>query len=230
MKKIVIEQPKTIRQKVYEYLKDAIFFGDYKPGDRLVESEIGKSIGTSRTPVREALHTLEREKLVSSIPRVGYVVNEISVEDFDELCEIRIVLEGLAFKWAMEKKSKRLISDLRKNVSKAEKLIKAGDIASFIEVDTAFHDIVANLAGNEHLIELIKNIRRYVIYFRVHSVHQMANVDSILAGHKTILKAVEDGDIGEVLTAFKSHIYQSKEDIREYQKIKEKSKGKGKTE
>ncbi len=224
MKKIVIKQPKTIRQKVYEYLKDAIFYGDYKPGDRLVESEIGKSIGTSRTPVREALHTLEREKLVSSIPRVGYVVNEISLKDFDELCEIRFVLEGLALKWAMEKKLQSLISSLKQNVTKAEKQIKAGDITKFIEIDTAFHDVIADLAGSDHLKELTRNIRLYVIYFRYHSVHQIANVDLILAGHKAILEAVEKGDVDGAQIAFKNHIYQSKEDIRQYEKIKEEGK------
>ena len=224
MKKIVIEQTKTIRQKVYEHLKDAIFYGEYKPGDRLVESEIGKSIGTSRTPVREALHTLEREKLISSIPRVGYIVNEISLKDFDELCEIRIVLEGLALRWGMEKKPQQLLSALRQNISKAKQQIDAGNIKTFIEIDTAFHDIIGDLGGSEHLRELIKNVRRYVIYFRVHSINQIANVNSIIAGHKAILEAVEKGDMEGVQVAFKNHVYQSKEDIKQYQKIKEETK------
>jgi DNA-binding GntR family transcriptional regulator len=219
MKKIVIEQTKTIRQKVYEHLKDAIFYGEYKPGDRLVESEIGKSIGTSRTPVREALHTLEREQLISSIPRVGYTVNEISIKDFDEMCEIRLVLEGLALRWAMEKMPQQLLSALTENIFEAEQQIDEDDIKAFIEIDTAFHDIIADLAGSEHLKELIKNIRRYVIYFRVHSIHQIANVNSIIAGHKAILVAVEKGDMEGVQVALKNHVYQSKEDIKRYQKI-----------
>jgi DNA-binding GntR family transcriptional regulator len=223
MKKIVIKQPKSIRQKVYEYLKDAIFYGKYKPGDRLVESEIGKSIGTSRTPVREALHTLEREKLVSSIPRVGYIVNEISSQEFDGLCEIRILLEGLALKWALEKKAQLLISSLKRNIAKAEQKIKIGDITTFIEIDTEFHDIIADLAGSEHLKELINSIRRYVIYFRIHSVHQIANVDRIVAGHKTILEALEKHDTEGAQVALKHHVYQSKEDIKQYQKIREES-------
>jgi len=224
MKKIVIEQPKTIRQMVYEHLKDAIFYGEYNSGDRLVESEIGKRIGTSRTPVREALHTLEREQLISSIPRVGYTVNEISVNDFDEMCEIRLVLESLALRWAMEKTPQQLRSALRKNVSEAEKQIDAGNIEKFIDVDTAFHDIIADLAGSERLKELTKNIRRYMIYYRFHSVHQNANVDSIIAGHKTILAAVEEGDVEGAQDAFKNHVYQSKADIQQYQKIKEEAK------
>ncbi len=219
MKQIVIEQPKTIRQKVYEYLKDAIFYGEFKPGDRLVESEIGKSIGTSRTPVREALHTLEREKLISSIPRVGYVVNEISVKDFEEMCEIRMVLEGLALRWAIEKHPGKLLMALKKNIAKAEDQIDAGDVQTFIEIDTEFHDIIADLAGSDHLQELSRNVRRYVVYFRLQSIHQIANVDLIIAGHKSILDAVERQDIESAQLALRNHILQSKEDIQQYEKI-----------
>jgi DNA-binding GntR family transcriptional regulator len=217
MKKIIIEQPKSIRQKVYEHLKDAIFYGEYKPGDRLVESEIGESIGTSRTPVREALHTLERERLISSIPRVGYKVNEITVDDFNELCEIRLVLEELAIKWAMGKKPKQLISALKKNISMAEKMIDAGDVRSFIETDTDFHDIVADMAGSGHLKELMKSIRRYVIYYRLQSINQIADIGMILKGHKAILEAVKKNNTKAAQTALKKHVHQSRADIQQYE-------------
>jgi DNA-binding GntR family transcriptional regulator len=98
MKKLVIRPGKTIREKVYEYLREGILSGTIKAGGRLVESDLADSIGTSRTPVREALHTLEREGLVESLHRVGYVVRPISELEVSELCEIRLVLEALALR------------------------------------------------------------------------------------------------------------------------------------
>ena len=122
------------------------------------------------------------------------------------------------------KKHRQLISALKKNISKAEKQIEAGDITKFIEIDTEFHDIIADLAGSEHLKELTKNIRLYVIYFRYHSVHQIANVELILAGHKAIIETAEKGDVKGAQNAFKNHIYQSKEDNKRYQKTREEGK------
>ncbi|UCD82833.1 MAG: GntR family transcriptional regulator, partial [Desulfobacterales bacterium] len=78
MKKLVIRPSKSIREKVHEYLREEILNGRIKAGDRLVESDLANRIGTSRTPVREALHTLEREGLVESLHRVGYAVRPIS--------------------------------------------------------------------------------------------------------------------------------------------------------
>ena len=95
MKKLVIRPSKTIRQKVYEYLREQILNGEIDAGNRLVEAELADRTGTSRTPVREALHTLEREGLVESLPRVGYVVRSISETEVKELCGIRLALEDL---------------------------------------------------------------------------------------------------------------------------------------
>ena len=66
MKDLVIRPSKTIREKVYEHLRERILNGNIKAGERLVEADLADRIGTSRTPVREALHTLEREGLVES--------------------------------------------------------------------------------------------------------------------------------------------------------------------
>ena len=112
MKKLVIKPTKTIRQKVYEHLRETILNGEIKPGERVVESDIASRIGASRTPVREALHTLEREGLLESIPRIGYTVTNISEDEVSELSSIRLVLEDLSLKWALEKNPKKLTNFL----------------------------------------------------------------------------------------------------------------------
>src|SRR5210317_237540 len=101
MKKLVIRPSKTIREKVYEYLREGILNGTIRSGDRLVESDLADRIGTSRTPVREALHSLEREGLVESLHRVGYLVCPINELEVSELSEIRLALEALALRWAL---------------------------------------------------------------------------------------------------------------------------------
>ena len=219
MKKIVIEQPKTIRQKVYEHLRKAIFMGEIKPGDRLVESEIGNSIGTSRTPVREALHTLEREKLISAIPRVGYVVKDISKDELEDLSEIRLALETLALRWALESDGEGLYRSLHENISQSEHLLEIGDIKSFVEMDSHYHEIISKFANSERLQELTQSIRQYMIRYQIHSLYDIENIHRALSGHKKILKAIEKKDISAALLALSNHIKQSKKDIIHYSNL-----------
>jgi DNA-binding GntR family transcriptional regulator len=117
MKRLVIRPSKTIREKVYEYLREEILNGKIKSGDRLVETDLADRIGTSRTPVREALHTLQREGRVESLQRVGYVVRPISELEVSELCKIRLALEALALRWALSKDPVKLANAMRDNLS-----------------------------------------------------------------------------------------------------------------
>jgi len=98
--RVRIKDPVSIRERVYEVIRNDILNGRIPPGERLVENRLAEEIHTSRTPVREALHMLEREGLLESIPRVGYRVKQIHWDEVEEICEIRAVNETLAARWA----------------------------------------------------------------------------------------------------------------------------------
>jgi len=213
MKKLVIRPGKTIREKVYEYLREGILNGKIKAGDRLVESDLADHIGTSRTPVREALHTLEREGLVESLHRVGYVVRPISELEVSELCEIRLVLEALALRWALNKDSTGLARMMRENLSRAEQLVADGDLKAFVEMDEQFHDLISRVADSSRLMEMTNSIRRYMLRYRIQSIYTEENVRRVVAGHRGVLKAIEDGDKKAAQRALGAHIKQSKKDI-----------------
>ncbi len=95
-KRVAIKRPVSIREKVYAAVRDNILDGRIAPGERVVETRLAEEIKTSRTPVREALHMLEREGLLEAIPRVGYRVKQITLDEIDEICEIRKANECLA--------------------------------------------------------------------------------------------------------------------------------------
>jgi DNA-binding GntR family transcriptional regulator len=213
MKKLVIRPNKTIREKVYEYLREGILSGKIKSGDRLVESDLAERIGTSRTPVREALHTLEREGLVESLRRVGYVVRPISELEVSELSEIRLALEGLALRWALSKDPVALARALRENLSRCEQQIEAGDLKAFVELDAQFHDLISKVADSSRLMEMTNSIRRYMLRYRIQSIYTQDNVRRAIAGHRALLEAIEDGDKKAAQRALTAHIKQSKKDI-----------------
>ncbi len=216
MRRLVIRNPKTIRKRVYDYLREKLLSGEILPHEHLIEAKIAREIGTSRTPVREALHNLELEGLIESIPRVGYVVKPISEKEVEEICEIRRVVEELATQWAIEKARDRLIKELRENIVVAEERVARGDIKAFVELDAQFHEIIARYSGSQRLLELSQTLRRHMLRYRIQSIYSADNVLRAIEGHKGILRAIEKVDLGEVHQALLNHLNQSKSDILRY--------------
>jgi len=227
MKKLVIKPGKTIRQKVYEYLREGILSGEINPGERLVESDIAGRIGTSRTPVREALHSLEREGLLESIPRIGYVVTTISESEVSELSGIRLALEDLALRWALEKDSGELAAGLRENVQRSQELLEVGEVKAFIEQDAQFHEIISKIADSKQLTEMTQSMRRHMLRYRIQSIYTAENVTRAIAGHKAVLDAIVEGDTQKAREALQAHIEQSRKDILVYGFTSERQKKDG---
>lgn len=207
---------KSIRKRVYEYLREKILKGEIPQGERIYEGKLAREMAVSRTPVREALHALEHEGLVISRPRSGYFVKPISKEEVHEICEIRKVIEALALKWAIERKKEKLIRELRKNIRISEKKLEENDIKSFVELDAKFHEKIAELSGSERLLELSRALRRHMLRYRIESIYLRDNVERAIEGHKRILLAMERGSQEEMLEALQSHIDKSREDILRY--------------
>lgn len=114
--KLKIKRGEPLRKKVYRHLRDTILCGLLSPGERLVETAIAERLGVSRTPVREALRSLEAEGWVEARPRLGYVVKAISEKEVEEICEIRVAIEGIAIRWAFERDRERLMKGLERNL------------------------------------------------------------------------------------------------------------------
>jgi GntR family transcriptional regulator, rspAB operon transcriptional repressor len=216
MRRLVIKDTKTIRRRIYNFLREQLLSGEIQPHQHLIEAKIAQDIGTSRTPVREALHSLELEGLIESIPRVGYVVKPISEAEVEEICEIRAAIEGVAARWAMGKATQKLIEDLKKNISISEEKAAQGDPKAFVELDAQFHETIARLSGSKRLQELGQTLRRHMLRYRIQSIYLIDNVLRAIQGHKGILEAIEKGDLEEVNRAIKCHLEQSKKDILKY--------------
>ena len=216
MPRLVIKDTKTIRKRIYEHLREQLLNGEIAPPEHLIEAKIAKELGTSRTPVREALHSLELEGLIESIPRVGYVVKAISEEEVEEICEIRMAIEGVAVRWAMEKAYQKLVEELKKNISISDAKVSKGDAKAFIDLDARFHEIISKFSGSKRLLELAQTLRRHMLRYRIQSIYSIDNVLRAIDGHKGILRAIEKRNLEEVNQAIRHHMEQSKSDILRY--------------
>jgi len=216
MRRLIIKNTRSIRQRIYDHLRDQLLNGEIPPHQHLIETKIAKEIGTSRTPIREALHSLELEGLIESIPRVGYVVKPIKREEVEEICEIRTALEVVAARWAMEKAPQKLIEELRGNISASEEKAVHGDPRVFVDMDAQFHETIARLSESKRLQELAQTLRRHMLRYRIQSIYLTENVVRAIEGHKGIFAAIEKGNVEDVNRAIRSHIEQSKKDILRY--------------
>jgi DNA-binding GntR family transcriptional regulator len=216
MRRLIIKNTRSIRQRIYDHLRDQLLNGEIPPHQHLIETKIAKEIGTSRTPIREALHSLELEGLIESIPRVGYVVKPIKREEVEEICEIRTAIEVVAARWAMEKAPQKLIEELRENISASEEKAVHGDPRVFVDMDAQFHETIARLSESKRLQELAQTLRRHMLRYRIQSIYLTENVVRAIEGHKDIFAAIEKGNLEDVNRAIRSHIEQSKKDILRY--------------
>jgi DNA-binding GntR family transcriptional regulator len=213
--KIRLEQPPTIREEVYKYLRRKILAGDFNNDERLIEAKLAEKIGTSRTPIREALHKLEMENLVQSIPRVGYVVNEINDEEIEEILEIRFAIETLAAKWAAEKISAAELNRLDEIIELTHQSIAARDTDAIIELDAEFHDIISKASRSRRLEEISQTLRDHMLRFRLKGLWNSEIAARSNEGHRRILQAIRDKSMLKIEEAFRFHLSRTREDVME---------------
>lgn len=214
--RVAIHKPVSIREKVYAAIRNDILDGRIAPGERVVETRLAEQIKTSRTPVREALHLLEREGLLEAIPRVGYRVKQITLDEIDEISEIRKANECLAARWAVERITQKEIQALEQNLATSEAELKAGNPQAFVELDAEFHEILVRASGSERLQELCQMLRRHMLRYRIESIFREENVIRGIGWHHRIFECLQQKDAAGVAEAVQLHLDQARDDIRRF--------------
>jgi DNA-binding GntR family transcriptional regulator len=208
-----IEQPISIREKIYQNFKNEILNDRIPTSATLVENQLSKQMGISRTPIREALHFLEKEGLVELIPRVGYRVRQIDREELQEICEIRISLETLAARRAIKRMSPDDSQAIMENLKNSDKMIQSGKLPSFINLDAEFHELLGRASGSQRLLNLILAHRSDMVRYRIISLLRTDYATISLAGHRRIFECLVEKNESGVKSATKDHIDQAKKYI-----------------
>ncbi len=208
-----IAQRKSLGQHVFENLKSAIIKGDLSPGDRLIENQLAESLGISRTPVREAIHKLEREGFLRKKPGGGFSVIGLSRDDVIETFGIRSVLESYAARLAAQKHRKQALKPLEKKIDIFQKRLDSSDFESLPDINTEFHDLLYGLSESPRLIKMINDLRDQIFRFR-----QIILKDADLAkvsnqDHKDMLKRIRQGDAEGVEHLVREHLMRGQQAV-----------------
>lgn len=202
-----------LRDVVFQTLRQGILHGVLPPGQRLMEIQLAKHLGVSRTPVREALRMLELEGLVVTVPRHGAEVAEITQKDLQDVLEVRCALEALAVDLASVAITEEELQSLRTNTDKFERLIEAGDISALAACDVKFHDIIFSATRNNRLVQLLNNLSEQMYRYRLEYLKDKEVHPILLQEHKEIIKHLENRDTTKAKEVITRHINKQYEDV-----------------
>jgi len=220
-----IEGYELLSQKVYRVLKTEIIKGSLRPGTKLLEGKIAEQMGVSRTPVREALRELAAEGFVKMSPNQGVLVNNASIENIQEVLQIRGVLEGLAARLAAKIISEEEINELEKYLKQMEYYTNKDDSLAFSEVDAEFHELILNICGNNRLIQIRKNLSGQAHRYRIRSLNIPGRLKYSLKEHLEIVEALKRKDAEQADRLSQKHIENVLKNILKHE-IKEEDKNK----
>ena len=198
-------EPSLIVEQVTKTLTDAILEGVLKGGDKLIEAELQKKFGISRSPIREAFRMLEKNGLVEMYPRKGTFVKKITVKDVEENFPVRAYLEGLAARLAAHRLSSQDIQKMTKALGQMEKANRKKDYRAYMKYHIIFHEVFINESGNETLIQILNNLRQHAIWFRLTYFYFKQTFD-IIRVHGEILDQFVAKDSNQAEKLVRNHI------------------------
>jgi len=197
---------KSLRSKAYEEIKTRILFNDFKPGEKLFESDLAESLKISRTPVREALLILEKDRLVEFDDRLGFMVRRLRPEEIDEYFNIRELLEFYAVPLILDQINPDEIQALEDNIREAESYLERNDLRSIIRCNIEFHEIIWNSPKSNIFFQIITNLSNMFLWYRAIAFIDPKDVENSIADHKELLSAIKAKDIEGLKKSIKRHL------------------------
>ena len=193
----------VLREQVKELILERILRGEYKPGERLVETRIAEELGTSQAPVREALRDLELLRFVESEPFRGARVRAVTIEELAEIYPVRAALEEVAVRAAAQRIDSGLKA-LQRELDAMRDAADSGDLLVQAEHDTAFHRIIVEASGNSILVQVWNSLH---LETRTAITALKTGVDrhEIVAMHQPILDALVRRDPDAASAAIADH-------------------------
>lgn len=208
------EEPRTnLTERIYLQLKQDIFSFRLLPGDRFSENEIAERVEASRTPVREALTRLQREGFVDVSFRSGWQVKPFDFNQFEQLYDVRVVLELAAVKKLCEMEPAPNLDDLKRIwLVKPEDRLEDGP--SVCALDERFHEQLVEATGNQEMARIHHDITERLRIIRRIDFTQQKRIEATYEEHAKILRTIIERRAEEVKSLLKTHIEASKAEVR----------------
>lgn len=201
-----MSQQRPQQKDAYTLILEAIDGGMFKPGDRLVESDLADRFGVSRTPIREALQRLETQSLLARDGR-SLIVASLDHNQLSELYAVRSELEGLAARLAARHATPEEVRVLQLMVKEDMELI--GDANALARANRRFHKMIHLASHNRYLVQQLDLVHRSMALLATTSLAAEGRGEMALSEHGAIVDAIEARDEDGAYDALKTHISQA---------------------
>lgn len=184
----------SLTDRAYSHLEEMIVTLRLPPGSAVSETALSQSLGIGRTPIREALHRLARERLVTILPRRGIIVSEINVKSQLRLLEVRREVERLVAKSAARRATPEERARFLELARRFERSARTNDDVAFMRVDREFNDLSVTAAHNEFAagaMSLMHSLSRRFWYMHY---KQTADMPHIAKLHADIARSIGAGN------------------------------------
>lgn len=197
-----------VKEQVVNAIRDAILDFKLRPGDRLVEREIIESMEVSRATVREAISVLASEGLVTVVPQKGAHVTAPSLEDAEDLYEVRASLESLVVRRFIDRASDEDVARLVGTVDRmADRLDEPPTILDFLKAKDEFYDVLLAGARSSSLTQLLGSIQARVRLLRVSSLSTADRLPQVVIEMREIVDAIAARNPDRAARLMAEHIH-----------------------
>jgi DNA-binding GntR family transcriptional regulator len=199
----------NFREKVVDVLRAALISGELRPGQVYSAPALAPRLGVSATPVREAMLELVKEGMVEIVPNKGFRVTEVSGTQLDEYTHVRSLIE---IPTTVDLATTADADDLEALRPIAQEIVTSagkGDLIAYVEADLTFHLGLLALSGNEHLVEVVRDLRRRSRLYGLTALVQAGRLQASAEEHLELLDALlaRDADATrEVMTRHLGHV------------------------
>lgn len=184
----------SLRDQANDVIRAAIVSGELRPGEIHSAAALGKRLGVSATPIREAMVDLAKTGLVEPVRNRGFRILTVDEQDLDEIGELRMLLEPPSMRKIAELASDSQLSSLGSVVDDLEAAAAKSDVTTFLVADRRFHLSLLEIVGNARLVRLIAELRDQT---RLVGLRPLAESDSLAESareHRDVLEALEERD------------------------------------
>jgi len=201
-----LDGPRRIRDQVGHALRAALIAGELRPGEVYSAPALAARFGVSATPVREAMLDLVREGLVDTMPNKGFRITELSERQLDEYTQIRALIEVPVLAGLAGTAPRERIEALRPEAERIVAAAAAGDLIGYLEADRRLHLALLAMAGNEHLVAVVDDLRKRSRLFGLQALAAAGRLEASAREHLELLDALIAGDADAVRKLMGHHL------------------------
>jgi DNA-binding GntR family transcriptional regulator len=201
----------SLSQQAYEQIRRKIVSLGLPPGAIVDEAVLQNELGFGRTPIREALLRLSLEKLVTIVPRRGIFVTEIGITDLQRLFEVRLELEALAIRLAVERGTDKHWARMESALAGAAEA--DGDYETLIVIDEMCHQIIYEATDNKFLQDVLVTLYALSLRLWYFSLKRIGDMQEVVLKHRLLLEALQAQDADRAVSLMSGHIRTFQEEV-----------------